>query len=106
PWNSPFLLQAEDGIRDKLVTGVQTCALPISIISVEPERSFANVEGNDCAREWPRDAGGHPRGRSPQRDLHRAGAAAGRRRQYLRSEERRVGKSEDVGGCIAISNIK
>ena len=22
--------QAEDGIRDKLVTGVQTCALPIS----------------------------------------------------------------------------
>src|SRR5205823_11189475 len=24
--------QAEDGIRDKLVTGVQTCALPISLI--------------------------------------------------------------------------
>src|SRR2546425_9335672 len=24
-----FFLQAEDGIRDKLVTGVQTCALPI-----------------------------------------------------------------------------
>src|SRR5205823_12033576 len=23
--------QAEDGIRDKLVTGVQTCALPISV---------------------------------------------------------------------------
>src|SRR3989441_2091967 len=26
----PFFFQAEDGIRDKLVTGVQTCALPIS----------------------------------------------------------------------------
>src|SRR2546425_4417729 len=26
-----FFFQAEDGIRDKLVTGVQTCALPISI---------------------------------------------------------------------------
>src|SRR6266536_5192199 len=25
-----FFLQAEDGIRDPLVTGVQTCALPIS----------------------------------------------------------------------------
>src|SRR6266404_6455296 len=25
-----FFFQAEDGIRDKLVTGVQTCALPIS----------------------------------------------------------------------------
>src|SRR2546425_12603090 len=25
-----FFFQAEDGIRDKLVTGVQTCALPIA----------------------------------------------------------------------------
>src|SRR2546425_9038181 len=25
-----FFFKAEDGIRDKLVTGVQTCALPIS----------------------------------------------------------------------------
>src|SRR5205823_7303047 len=43
-----FFFQAEDGIRDKLVTGVQTCALPIwrrcsgryrrrpSIVSVKP----------------------------------------------------------------------
>src|SRR5205823_12196957 len=32
-WSSEFkvfFFQAEDGIRDKLVTGVQTCALPIS----------------------------------------------------------------------------
>src|SRR2546425_2391977 len=27
--SSAFFFQAEDGIRDKLVTGVQTCALPI-----------------------------------------------------------------------------
>ena len=27
-----FFFQAEDGIRDKLVTGVQTCALPILIL--------------------------------------------------------------------------
>src|SRR5687767_15737646 len=26
-----FFFQAEDGVRDKLVTGFQTCALPISI---------------------------------------------------------------------------
>ena len=25
-----FFFQAEDGVRDRLVTGVQTCALPIS----------------------------------------------------------------------------
>src|SRR5215216_6412569 len=30
-----FFFQAEDGIRDDLVTGVQTCALPISQLAVE-----------------------------------------------------------------------
>src|SRR2546425_4655203 len=30
-----FFFQAEDGIRDKLVTGVQTCALPISTKAIE-----------------------------------------------------------------------
>ena len=28
-----FFFQAEDGIRDWSVTGVQTCALPISVIA-------------------------------------------------------------------------
>src|SRR2546421_3548114 len=31
-----FFFQAEDGIRDLIVTGVQTCALPISRRSSEP----------------------------------------------------------------------
>src|SRR5439155_16070554 len=31
-----FFFQAEDGIRDGHVTGVQTCALPICIWSVDP----------------------------------------------------------------------
>src|SRR5205823_9783103 len=34
-----FFFQAEDGIRDKLVTGVQTCALPIFAPSDEVFRS-------------------------------------------------------------------
>src|SRR3989440_6901588 len=34
-----FFFQAEDGIRDLIVTGVQTCALPILII-VEASLSF------------------------------------------------------------------
>src|SRR5438034_6167138 len=29
-----FFFQAEDGIRDHCVTGVQTCALPISVASI------------------------------------------------------------------------
>src|SRR3989441_12236377 len=32
-----FFFQAEDGIRDKLVTGVQTCALPISTATAMDE---------------------------------------------------------------------
>src|SRR5256885_3909468 len=39
-----FFFQAEDGIRDYKVTGVQTCALPISAgrsaIAAEPGRRF------------------------------------------------------------------
>src|SRR5277367_151990 len=30
---TPFFFQAEDGIRDRDVTGVQTCALPISLLN-------------------------------------------------------------------------
>src|SRR5256886_7403484 len=37
-----FFFQAEDGIRDLTVTGVQTCALPISS---EDVRSFADGRG-------------------------------------------------------------
>src|SRR2546430_3679496 len=33
--SSVFFFQAEDGIRDLTVTGVQTCALPISVTHVD-----------------------------------------------------------------------
>src|SRR5687767_3421227 len=36
-----FFFQAEDGIRDKLVTGVQTCALPISFIQCSSSEEIA-----------------------------------------------------------------
>src|SRR5687767_15495827 len=42
--NNVFFFQAEDGIRDKLVTGVQTCALPIF-----PSRSWS-VAANGSLR--------------------------------------------------------
>src|SRR5437667_7532412 len=35
-----FFFQAEDGIRDRDVTGVQTCALPISCAAVCPVNCF------------------------------------------------------------------
>src|SRR2546430_13576576 len=47
-WTLFFFFQAEDGIRDLTVTGVQTCALPISR---EPEASA--VSGSRASRTWP-----------------------------------------------------
>src|SRR6266496_3623255 len=38
-----FFFQAEDGIRDLYVTGVQTCALPISSGPLLPSRSTADM---------------------------------------------------------------
>src|SRR2546425_3753063 len=72
-----FFFQAEDGIRDKLVTGVQTCALPIYGIVVVP------------SVRWPRHARAHRSG-NPQCERRRA--VRKRRSANLRSEERRVGK--------------
>src|SRR2546425_7268909 len=80
-----FFFQAEDGIRDKLVTGVQTCALPISsrhrrsafrvrLIARGDSQSLAAAARLAAAvlRGW---VGWNADGDSP-----------------LRSEERRVGK--------------
>src|SRR2546426_2462976 len=73
-----FFFQAEDGIRDYKVTGVQTCALPIS------ERS-----GCVLAREQPGAIGRQLALAVPleQRDPDREEGDSGER-----SEERRVGK--------------
>src|SRR5699024_863002 len=40
-----FFFQAEDGIRDRNVTGVQTCALPISSLSGFPIDLFITFVG-------------------------------------------------------------
>src|SRR2546425_6428787 len=48
---SIFFFQAEDGIRDKLVTGVQTCALPISVPlnfdNLRVATKFTDLTGRD-----------------------------------------------------------
>src|SRR5260370_24784605 len=43
-----FFFQAEDGIRDSSVTGVQTCALPIS--APDFAKSFIGVRKPECTR--------------------------------------------------------
>src|SRR5260221_8788514 len=48
-----FFLQAEDGIRERCVTGVQTCALPIFVLSVVlmslATVAFAQSDGHKMA---------------------------------------------------------
>src|SRR3989441_6668354 len=84
-----FFFQAEDGIRDKLVTGVQTCALPISPVLVEGRL------GRDRLRK---DGNAFVTRRSGERfsrsQLEQIAAETPERLSpnVLRSEERRVGK--------------
>src|SRR5947207_9739826 len=46
-----FFFQAEDGIRDHCVTGVQTCALPISTLLKFNLDKYPDVMG-DLADSW------------------------------------------------------
>src|SRR5437763_13701197 len=73
-----FFFQAEDGIRDTSVTGVQTCALPILRQLVQPGTVRAALRAALGAADLP-------------------GAPASR----LRSEERRVGKECKSGWAPA-----
>src|SRR5207245_5725213 len=75
-----FFFQAEDGIRDATVTGVQTCALPIS----SERRTTGHRRGcPSCARRSPGTSRRH----------------AARRSRPRRSEERRVGEEGRCGGA-------
>src|SRR3989475_7239542 len=85
-----FFFQAEDGIRDLTVTGVQTCALPIS--DRRGDREDAGRQ-RVARRPWscrplpPVAARSRPASsRSPRRSARASG------RSPPRSEERRVGK--------------
>src|SRR5206468_6058498 len=83
-----FFFQAEDGIRDLIVTGVQTCALPIfSIAYIAAARGL--LVRQPAQAEDEEGAGGDV-GDADELGGHRAGAGAGRGGR--RSEERRVGK--------------
>src|SRR5688500_19068731 len=72
-----FFFQAEDGIRDYKVTGVQTCALPI----YRQGRRAGGPGADDVQQDV---------GRVPARG--RPAPLRGGRARRRRSEERRVGK--------------
>src|SRR5690606_41201423 len=100
---SVFFFQAEDGIRDFHVTGVQTCALPscyfgVKVIHVFPGNTQQGLPGLHAAYTLYSARTGVPLAQvdGDVVTVYRtAGAAA------LRSEERRVGKeSKDRGSAV------
>src|SRR5699024_11675672 len=87
-----FFFQAEDGIRDRNVTGVQTCALPISAQALKPHQETSPqkvVESYQADHTEPTP----PKG-SAITGLQLWDEIAGDTIEAtnLRSEERRVGK--------------
>src|SRR5438270_1177940 len=85
-----FFFQAEDGIRDLTVTGVQTCALPIWCqkvrAAVHAARRTLRGGGRDARRPQ-----GHARIFVARTFWHRHRYAT-HAEFFSRSEERRVGK--------------
>src|SRR5690625_8032202 len=82
-----FFFQAEDGIRDGHVTGVQTCALPIYQPFPGPFRNRKRLNAVKFVR--------HSRDTS---ELSRPWDPPSNDRSLFRSEERRVGKECRSGG--------
>src|SRR2546430_5836524 len=84
-----FFFQAEDGIRDLTVTGVQTCALPISLdrddlddaAALQDRQRVVGIEARETVARKKRPV-----------DLFFAVLPAAPARHRGRSEERRVGK--------------
>src|SRR5687768_18353370 len=91
-----FFFQAEDGIRDVAVTGVQTYALPISRSgggsTVTPAGCMERRPLGCRGCRWPK---GH---RSTISEESHDPVQRLLALQVPRSEERRVGKSVDLGG--------
>src|SRR3712207_8230133 len=84
-----FFFQAEDGIRDIGVTGVQTCALPICWGEELTHFNQSDLELSSAQWGFPivQDEAFAPCRLSEVQALER-----GERKFRLRSEERRVGK--------------
>src|SRR2546430_2206111 len=86
-----FFFQAEDGIRDLTVTGVQTCALPICL--GRRQLRVGRIGARGARRTGPRPAR-RPVGDERPIEQRQVTSVGGRSRGGVppRSEERRVGK--------------
>src|SRR5205807_3819203 len=99
-----FFFQAEDGIRDYKVTGVQTCALRSKWPSLRRRRRLLSRSHRPCAWLLARGAPGHDaisicRARRTPEESRHPDSQRFRARRDGRSEERRVGKERRARGA-------
>src|SRR5256885_11995385 len=88
-----FFFQAEDGIRDYKVTGVQTCALPILLPASIATCTVLLVQSSRSTTIFPSNLVKRPGTRLNRCRMEKATAlCAGSIAYASRSEERRVGK--------------
>src|SRR5437867_10469888 len=109
---SSLFFQAEHGIRDRTVTGVQTCALPIYAEAIQAAAkklggAALEIECNVTDRAAVRRAFDRVAMHFGGVDIvvSNAGAAA-QGRIGERSEERRVGKGGRCGGAVGRESKK
>src|SRR5437773_9147240 len=98
-----FFFQAEDGIRDRDVTGVQTCALPISFDKAMAVKQAFMREKERKTQEALTAIADYRRAQWQKKvaDAMEQFEVAGI--SETRSEERRVGKERSVGGARKLS---
>src|SRR5262249_58566242 len=94
---SDFFFQAEDGIRDWSVTGVQTCALPIFLGPRRKGTARRPLERRAAPRQAPLDAGREGPARQP--------LAAGRPGRLPRVPRRRSQSEIGRPACRAYGEI-
>src|SRR5256886_5031186 len=100
-----FFFQAEDGIRDLTVTGVQTCALPIYELG---DRCFNDKDSPllTCDPAMVKRKSSGATAQSLSTDMKKRYYSKETKLYDGRSEERRVGKSVDLGGRRIIKKKK
>src|SRR5438874_10160732 len=100
-----FFFQAEDGIRDLYVTGVQTCALPISLDQIVDQLVPRQLLVGGVGEAAPFGPIADRFQVDVDQDGDKVVLVTERHRFHDRSEERRVGKEGRIGVLVEAVSV-
>src|SRR6478609_3056880 len=101
-----FFFQAEDGIRDKLVTGVQTCALPISGRSGNIAAATTPKAAKGVAQASAKLASAQEIVSSPKQNRGAYRCSTGARRKPLAGTGKKVRAMDDLLAPSLLQSVK